>query len=64
MANIRIFEINEDGELMVNDPELANALQELTPQELELRGGLTASRGNKNCPCTNYVLCSSVKASV
>ncbi|MDB9540337.1 hypothetical protein [Anabaenopsis arnoldii] len=50
MANIKIFEINEDGELIVNDPELADALQELTPQELEIRGGL---RGNGNCQCIN-----------
>ncbi|MFM6499786.1 MAG: hypothetical protein ACKPHF_23380 [Dolichospermum sp.] len=39
MANIQIFEINEDGELLVNDPALAGALQELTPEELKITGG-------------------------
>ena len=39
MANIQIFEINEDGELLVNDPELAGALQELTPEELNMITG-------------------------
>ncbi|MFM6248387.1 MAG: hypothetical protein ACKPEQ_04410 [Dolichospermum sp.] len=41
MANIQIFEINEDGELLVNDPALAGALQELTPEELKITGGDT-----------------------
>lgn len=36
MANIQIFEINEDGELLVNDPALAGALQELKPEELNM----------------------------
>lgn len=39
MANIQIFEINEDGELLVNDPALAGVLQELTPEELKIIGG-------------------------
>ncbi|MFM6248748.1 MAG: hypothetical protein ACKPKP_04795 [Dolichospermum sp.] len=39
MANIQIFEINEDGELLVNDPALAGALQELKPEELKITGG-------------------------
>jgi len=39
MANIQIFEINEDGELLVNDPALAGALQELTPEELNMITG-------------------------
>ncbi|MFM5892738.1 MAG: hypothetical protein ACKPFD_04725 [Dolichospermum sp.] len=41
MANIQIFEINEDGELLVNDPALAGALQELKPEELKITGGDT-----------------------
>ena len=36
MANIQIFEINEDGELLVNDPALAGVLQELKPEELNM----------------------------
>ena len=51
MANIQIFEINEDGELLVNDPALAGALQELTPEELKIIGGCTTV--NVNCPCSN-----------
>ena len=53
MANIQIFEINEDGELLVNDPALAGALQELKPEELNMIvGGLKES--NTNCRgCTN-----------
>lgn len=39
MANIQIFEINEDGELLVNDPALAGALQELKPEELNMITG-------------------------
>jgi hypothetical protein len=54
MANIQIFEINEDGELLVNDPALAGALQELTPEELRITGGLALYSGNNcvnnNCP--------------
>ena len=42
MAKIQIFEINEDGELLVNDPELAGALQELKPEELNM---ITGGRG-------------------
>jgi hypothetical protein len=50
MANIQIFEINEDGELLVNDPELAGALQELKPEELNMIvGGAT----NKKCIIIN-----------
>ena len=36
MAKIQIFEINENGELLINDPELAGALQELKPEELNM----------------------------
>ncbi len=36
MANIQIFEINEDGELLVNDPALAGVLEELKPEELNM----------------------------
>lgn len=49
MANIQIFEINEDGELLVNDPALAGALQELTPEELKITGGRASN--------TNYFIC-------
>lgn len=50
MANIKIFEINEDGELILNDPELANALQDLKPQELKIRGGFSNTFcGNWRC---------------
>ncbi|MFM6268904.1 MAG: hypothetical protein ACKPFA_20755 [Dolichospermum sp.] len=52
MANIQIFEINEDGEFLVNDPALAGALQELTPEELNMiTGGKT--KPTNNCNCTN-----------
>ena len=40
MANIQIFEINEEGELLVNDPALAGALQELKPEELNMITGV------------------------
>jgi hypothetical protein len=54
MAKIQIFEINEDGELLVNDPALAGVLQELKPEELNM---ITGGRGfnlicfirNKGC---------------
>jgi hypothetical protein len=48
--------INENGEVVIKDPKLAEALQELTPEELEaIAGGLRASAdmadGNGvNCP--------------
>ncbi|MFM6784782.1 MAG: hypothetical protein ACKPKU_27275, partial [Dolichospermum sp.] len=55
MANIQIFEINEDGELLVNDPALAGALQELTPEELKITGG---TKNNGNCGiCINNGIC-------
>jgi hypothetical protein len=48
MANIQIFEINEDGELLVNDPALAGALQELKPEELNMiTGGATIINKSK-----------------
>jgi len=50
MANIQIFEINEDGELLVNDPELAGALQELKPEELNM---IVGGAINKGCGATN-----------
>ena len=45
MAKIQIFEINENGELLVNDPELAGVLQELKPEELNMivGGGITVN---------------------
>ena len=53
MAKIQIFEINEDGELLVNDPELAGALQELKPEELNMIVGggfnLICFTRNKRC---------------
>ncbi|MFM6532098.1 MAG: hypothetical protein ACKPIB_28090, partial [Dolichospermum sp.] len=48
MANIQIFEINEDGELLVNDPALAGALQELTTEELKMING---GKGQSNVNC-------------
>jgi hypothetical protein len=54
MANIQIFEINEDGELLVNDPALAGALQELKPEELNMiTGGKAPTNGY--CPTVNTV---------
>ncbi|ACC85196.1 type A2 lanthipeptide [Nostoc punctiforme] len=41
------IEINEDGELVVKDPKLAESLQELTPEELEQIAG--GDNGNCNC---------------
>ena len=52
MAKIQIFEINEDGELLVNDPELAGVLQELKPEELKITGGA-------NVGCVNNSGCNS-----
>ena len=54
MANIQIFEINEDGELLVNDPALAGVLQELKPEELNMitggrRFNLICFIRNKGC---------------
>ncbi|MCM0592879.1 MAG: type A2 lanthipeptide [Gloeotrichia echinulata CP02] len=41
------IEINENGELVVKDPKMADLLQELSPEELErIAGG-----GNGNCHC-------------
>jgi hypothetical protein len=55
MANIQIFEINEDGELLVNDPALAGALQELKPEELNMivAGGkdIVVVNQVKQCGC-------------
>ena len=50
MAKIQIFEINEDGELLVNDPELAGALQELKPEELNMITG----GGSVNIICFHF----------
>jgi len=58
MANIQIFEINEDGELLVNDPELAGVLEELKPEELSLIGGTTINPG---CTINNHSICTSAK---
>ncbi|MBD2342608.1 type A2 lantipeptide [Anabaena subtropica] len=41
------IQINENGELVIKDPQLADALQELSPEELEAIAG-----GN-----ANYVAC-------
>ncbi|MFM5946119.1 MAG: hypothetical protein ACKO9G_22620 [Dolichospermum sp.] len=51
MANIQIFEINEDGELLVNDPALAGALQELTPEELNM---ITGGKSYIDIFCINF----------
>ncbi|MFM5888041.1 MAG: hypothetical protein ACKOQS_07095, partial [Dolichospermum sp.] len=53
MANIQIFEINEDGELLVNDPALAGALQELTTEELKMINGGDGVT-NEFCPIKNF----------
>lgn len=51
-------EINENGEIVIKDPELAQALQELTPEELEVVvGGLQEDMIDEsgigcNCGCT------------
>ncbi|MBE9035723.1 type A2 lantipeptide [aff. Roholtiella sp. LEGE 12411] len=43
------LEINESGELVVTDPQLADLLQELSPEELErIAGGK-----NRRCNSTN-----------
>lgn len=60
MANIKIFEINEDGELLVNDPELAGALQELTPEELNMitgGGGLNIGKCDSGSRGVNFGNC-------
>jgi len=56
MANIQIFEINEDGELLVNDPALAGALQELESEELNMIVGGTRG-GGFNLICFNFGKC-------
>lgn len=44
-SNDRI-DINENGEVVIKDPQLAEALQELSPEELDaIAGG-----GNGICP--------------
>jgi hypothetical protein len=62
MANIQIFEINEDGELLVNDPALAGALQELKPEELNMivAGGkdIVVVNKVKQCGCIVNVVAS------
>jgi hypothetical protein len=50
MAKIQIFEINEDGELLVNDPALAGVLQELKPEELNM---ITGGKASSNNGCIN-----------
>ncbi|MBS9385965.1 MAG: hypothetical protein HEQ24_17790 [Dolichospermum sp. BR01] len=59
MANIQIFEINEDGELLVNDPALAGALQELTPEELRITGGIEVTN---LCISIHFNFCKREKA--
>jgi hypothetical protein len=49
------IEINESGELVVTDPQLAEFIQELTPEELErIAGGKNrrCSQTNTNNNCT------------
>ncbi|BAZ10612.1 hypothetical protein NIES4071_24350 [Calothrix sp. NIES-4071] len=42
--------INEDGELVVKDDKLKEALQELTSEELEgIAGGIKGDNGNCRC---------------
>ncbi|MFM6224363.1 MAG: hypothetical protein ACKPDM_29085 [Dolichospermum sp.] len=61
MANIQIFEINEDGELLVNDPALAGALQELTTEELKMiNGGKGQIDTNTNCGTLCVNNCSTI----
>lgn len=43
------IEINENGELVVKDPKLAESLQELTPEELEQIAGGGINIGNCSC---------------
>lgn len=63
MANIQIFEINEEGELLVNDPALAGALQELKPEELNMITG--GKDTTNNCTFNNYAkLCGCTSESV
>ena len=60
MANIQIFEINEDGELLVNDPALAGALQELTPEELNMitgGKGVNIGKCDSGSSCLNIGYC-------
>jgi hypothetical protein len=54
MANIQIFEINEEGELLVNDPALAGALQELKPEELNMITGGKDKKNNCTYTINNY----------
>lgn len=48
--------INENGEVVITDPKLAQALQELTPEELDaIAGGLQSQTdepdsNGKQCP--------------
>ncbi|MHC5611273.1 MAG: type A2 lanthipeptide [Nostoc sp.] len=43
--------INENGELVVTDPKLAESLQELSPEELEqIAGGGNPGCSNGSCP--------------
>jgi hypothetical protein len=41
--------INEQGEVIVNDPELAKTLQELSDEELDAVAGGGNSGCNSNC---------------
>jgi len=47
--------INENGELVVTDPQLAESLQELSPEELEEIAGGRAGGNNcgRNCGCAS-----------
>ena len=51
--------INENGEVVIKDPKLAQALQELTPEELDIvAGGLTDANGVQ-CFCASADVASS-----
>lgn len=47
--NSKQIGINEDGELVVNDPQLEQALDELTPEELEEIDGGTITVNVYRC---------------
>lgn len=43
--------INESGEVVIKDPKLAEALQELSPEELDAIAGGLMSCNKGNCAC-------------
>nr|AVH79643.1 hypothetical protein [Nostoc sp. PCC 8009] len=46
--------INENGELVINDPQLEQALQELSPEELDEISGGRGGTTNYVCPTNAY----------